>query len=178
MFLSDVPAACSGLSRRSFFRLAAGASALAGLPFLTEADLAQAQLPVFPDSGKGIHINANEDPLGPSDAARPAVMDIVPRGGRYLLDKDRDLAETFAKLEGLSPDSVMPFPGSSQPLHLAVLAFTSKTKPLVIADPGYEAPVWPSQASGAPVIKVPLADPKGAATHDIRAMVAPLQTQA
>jgi histidinol-phosphate aminotransferase len=172
MFLSDVPAACSGLSRRSFFRLATGASALAGLPFLTEADLALAQLPVFPDSGKGIHINANENPLGPSDAARQAVIDIVPRGGRYLLDKDRDLAETFAKLEGLSPDSVMPFPGSSQPLQLAVLAFTSKTKPLVIADPGYEAPIWASQASGAPVIKVPLADPKGAATHDMKAMVA------
>src|ERR1035441_8226199 len=175
MFLSELPAACSGLSRRSFFRLAAGASALAGLPFLTEADLAQAQLPTFPDSGKGIHINANENPLGPSDAARQAAMDIVPRGGRYLLDKDRDLAETFAKLEGLSPDSVMPFPGSSQPLHLAVLAFTSKTKPLVIADPGYEAPIWAAKVYDTPVIKVPLADPRGAATHDVKAMTAAAQ---
>jgi histidinol-phosphate aminotransferase len=172
MFPSDVSTATSGLSRRSFFRIAAGASALAGLPFLTEADLALAQLPTFPDSGKGIHINANENPLGPSEAARQAVIDIVPRGGRYLFDKDRDLAETFAKIEGLSPDTVMPFPGSSQPLHLAVLAFTGKTKPLVIADPGYEAPVWAAKVSEAPVIKVPLADPKGTATHDIKAMTA------
>jgi histidinol-phosphate aminotransferase len=169
---SVVSAACSGLSRRSFFRLAGGASALAGLPILTEAHLAMAQLPKFADSGKGIHIDANENPMGPSEAARQAMVDIIPRGGRYLFDREDDLAETFAKIEGLDPDTVMPYPGSSEPLHLTVLAFTSKSKPLVIADPGYEAPVWAAQVSGAPIIKVPLADPKGAATHDIKAMVA------
>ena len=84
----------------------------------------------------------------------------------------RDLAETFAKMEGLDPESVLPFAGSSEPLHYTVLAFTGKNKPLVIADPGYEAPMWAAQVSGAPVIKVPLADPKGAATHDIKAMLA------
>jgi histidinol-phosphate aminotransferase len=169
---SVVSAACSGLSRRSFFRLAGGASALAGLPILTEAHLAMAQLPKFADSSKGIHIDANENPMGPSEAARQAMVDIIPRGGRYLFDREDDLAETFAKIEGLDPDTVMPYPGSSEPLHLTVLAFTSKSKPLVIADPGYEAPVWAAQVSGAPIIKVPLADPKGAATHDIKAMVA------
>ncbi len=169
---SVVSAACSGLSRRSFFRLAGGASALAGLPILTEAHLAMAQLPKFADSSKGIHIDANENPMGPSEAARQAMVDIIPRGGRYLFDREDDLAETFAKIEGLDPDTVMPYPGSSEPLHLTVLAFTGKSKPLVIADPGYEAPVWAAQVSGAPVIKVPLADPKGAATHDIKAMVA------
>ncbi len=169
---SVVSAACNGLSRRSFFRLAGGASALAGLPILTEAHLAMAQLPKFADSSKGIHIDANENPMGPSEAARQAMVDIIPRGGRYLFDREDDLAETFAKIEGLDPDTVMPYPGSSEPLHLTVLAFTSKSKPLVIADPGYEAPVWAAQVSGAPVIKVPLADPKGAATHDIKAMVA------
>ena len=42
----------------------------------------------------------------------------------------------------------------------------------MIADPGYEAPMWAAQVAGAPIIKVPLADPKGAATHDIKAMLA------
>ena len=36
---------CSGFSRRSFFRFAAGASALASMPILTEAHLALAQRP-------------------------------------------------------------------------------------------------------------------------------------
>jgi histidinol-phosphate aminotransferase len=162
----------AGISRRSFFRFAAGASALAGLPIVTEAHLALAERPKFADPNKGIHIDANENPMGPSEAARQALVDMVPRGGRYLFNIDDELAAMFAKQEGLSPESVIPFPGSSAPLHYTVLAFTSKDKPLVIADPGYEAPMWAAQVSGTPILKVPLADPKGAATHDIKAMLA------
>lgn len=166
------PVACSGFSRRSFFRFAAGASALASLPIVTEAHLAFADRPKFADPNKGIHIDANENPLGPSDSAREAMVKILPRGGRYLFDMEMDLAETFAQQEGLDPETVRPFAGSSDPLHYTVLAFTSKDKPLVIADPGYEAPMWAAKVSGAPIIKVPLADPKGAAAHDIKAMLA------
>src|ERR1700733_13042157 len=126
----DVPTGCSGVSRRTFFRFAAGASALASMPILTEAHLAMAQRPHFGDPNKGIHIDANENPLGPCDAARQAIIDIVPRGGRYLMNMDDDLASTFAKMEGLDPASVMAFPGSSLPLHFTVLTFTGKSKPL------------------------------------------------
>ena len=166
------PTLVSGFSRRNFFRFAAGASALATMPILTEAHLALAQRPHFADPNKGIHIDANENPLGPSDAARQAMIDIIPRGGRYLMGMEEDLTSTFAKIEGLSPESVMPFAGSSDPLHYTVLAFTGAGKPLVVADPGYEAPMWAAKVAGAEVIKVPLADPKGAASHDIKAMLA------
>ena len=164
--------ACSGFSRRSFFRYAAGASALAGLPLMTEPRLAFAARPHFADPNVGIHIDANENPMGPCDAARQAMAAFIPRGGRYLFNMEEELAEIFAKQEGLNPESVMPFAGSTEPLHYTVLAFTSKDRPLVIADPGYEAPMWAAQVVGAPVIKVPLADPKGAAAHDIKAMLA------
>jgi len=170
------PIACSGVSRRSFFRFAAGASALATMPILTEAHFAMAQRPHFGDPNKGIHIDANENPLGPCDAARQAMIDIVPRGGRYMMNMEDDLTETFAKMEGLDPASVMAFPGSSLPLHFTVLTFTGANKPLVMADPGYEAPAAAAQIAGASVIKVPLADPKGAASHDIKAMLAAAST--
>ena len=166
------PTGCSGFSRRTFFRFAAGASALASMPILTEAHLAQAQRPHFSDPNKGIHIDANENPLGPSEAARKAMIDIVPRGGRYMMGMEEDLTSTFAKIEGIDPESVMAFAGSSEPLHYTVLTFTSASKPLVVADPGYEAPTWAAQIAGAKVIKVPLADPTGAASHDIKAMLA------
>jgi len=172
MQTSEDPIACSGFSRRSFFRYAAGASALASMPILTEAHLALAQRPHFNDPNIGIHIDANENPMGPCDAARQAMIDIVPRGGRYLMDMEEDLTATFAKLEGLDPESVMAFAGSSEPLHYTVLTFTDKNKPLVVADPGYEAPMWAAQIAGAPILKVPLADPKGEAKHDIPAMLA------
>src|ERR1039458_6792111 len=73
------PSACSGFSRRTFFRFAAGASALATIPILTEAHLAMAQRPHFADPTKGIHIDANENPLGPSEAARQAMIDKIGR---------------------------------------------------------------------------------------------------
>ncbi|MFZ0745793.1 MAG: pyridoxal phosphate-dependent aminotransferase [Terracidiphilus sp.] len=172
MLPSQDSAACSGFSRRTFFRYAAGASALASMPMLTEPRLAMAARPHFTDPNIGIHIDANENPMGPCESARQAIIDIVPRGGRYLFPLETEPAEIFAKQEGLDPQAVIPFAGSTEPLHYTVLAYTSKDRPLVIADPGYEAPMWAAQVSGAPVLKVPLADPKGAATHDIKAMLA------
>jgi len=172
MYPSVDPLAPAGISRRNFFRFAAGASALASLPILTEAHLAYADRPKFADPNKGIHIDANENPMGPSEAARKAIIDITPRGGRYLFTGEEELSELFAKQEGLGVDSVAPFAGSSEPLHYTVLAFTGKDRPLVVADPGYEAPMWAAQVSGAPILKVPLADPKGEARHDIKAMLA------
>jgi histidinol-phosphate aminotransferase len=161
----------NAISRRCFLRFAAGASALATLPILTEAHLAQAAQVKFAPSNRGIHIDANENPLGPSEGARKAVEEMIPKSGRYKMDLEEEVASTFASIEGLNPDSVMAFAGSSGPLHYTVLAFTDAQKPLVIADPGYEAPIWAAKVSGAPVIKVPLADPQGSATHDIKAML-------
>jgi histidinol-phosphate aminotransferase len=168
------PIACSplGLSRRNFMRIAAATSALASIPILTESRLAFAQRPKFGDPNKGIHIDANENPLGPSEGARKAIAEIIPKGGRYEFPMQFDLCDTFAKMEGLDSNCVEAYAGSSEPLHWTVLAYTSKDKPLVIADPGYEAPMWAAQAAGAPIIKVALADPKGAATHDVKAMIA------
>ena len=166
------PTTANGISRRAFFRFAAGASALASFPLLTEPELALAEMPKFADPNIGIHIDANENPMGPSDAARQAIANIIPRGGRYLFNMEDELTAIFAKQEGLDPAAVLAFAGSSEPLHFTVLAFTIKDRPLVIADPGYEAPMWAAQVSGAPILKVPLADPKGAATHDIKAMLA------
>ncbi|MDR5728862.1 MAG: pyridoxal phosphate-dependent aminotransferase [Terriglobia bacterium] len=169
---ASIDSARAAFSRRTFFRFAAGASALASLRAITEPQLAMAAFPKFADPNIGIHIDANENPMGPSDAARQAIANILPRGGRYLFNMEDELAELFAKQEGLDPASVIAFAGSSEPLHFTVLAFTSASRPLVIADPGYEAPTWAAQVSGAPILKVPLADPKGAATHDIKAMLA------
>ncbi len=166
------PAFRTGLSRRNFLRFAAATSAVAGIPIMTEAHLAYAAIPRFAPSNQGIHIDANENPMGPSEGARKAIASMIPDGGRYLFDHEMEVSEIFAKQQGLDPEMVVAYPGSSEPLHLTVLAFASPTKPLVIADPSYEAPMWAAQAAKAPVLKVPLTDPTGAATHDMKAMVA------
>lgn len=165
-----------GLSRRNFLRAAAASSALAGLPFVTEAHLAHAAIPKFAPSDQGIHIDANENPMGPSEGARQAIAAMIPHGGRYLFDKEIGFSDIFAKQQGLDPEMVVAYAGSSEPLHLTVRAFASPTRPLVIADPSYEAPMYAAQSVNAPILKVPLSDPKGAAAHDIPAMLAASST--
>jgi histidinol-phosphate/aromatic aminotransferase/cobyric acid decarboxylase-like protein len=62
------------------------------------------------------------------------------------------------------------YPGSSAPLHQAVLAFCSKDHPLVKADPGYEAGERAAKFIGAKVVNVPLR--KGTWDHDVKGMLA------
>ncbi|HKF48366.1 MAG TPA: pyridoxal phosphate-dependent aminotransferase [Terracidiphilus sp.] len=161
------------ISRRSFFRFAAGASALAAMPIVSEAHLAWAQRAHRSgDPNKGVHIDSNENPMGPCDAARQVMADLIPKGGRYYFNMEDEVVNLFAQQEGLDPKCIRLYAGSSEPLAYTVLAFTSPSNPLVTADPGYEAPEWSAAAAGSPIIKIRLADPKGAALHDIRAMIA------
>src|ERR1700694_4298375 len=127
-----------GFSRRSFGRFATllGAGA-ATLPFYNEPAMAQLSNigPLPPDAVK---INANENPLGPCPEAAEAIYSVVKKGGRYLYEETDAFSQTLANVEGLKREYVLPYPGSSAPLHQAVLAFTSPTKSFVVGDPGYE----------------------------------------
>jgi histidinol-phosphate aminotransferase len=143
--------------------LAAGAT----LPFYNESALAQLSKtgPIPPDAVK---INANENPLGPCPEAAEAIAKVIARGGRYMYDETDTFVNTLADLEGLDADYIMPFAGSSDPLHRSVLAFTSKEKPFVMSDPGYEAGGRAAQFIGAKVVKIPLTPTYA---HDVKAMV-------
>ncbi len=157
-----------GFSRRSFGRIAAmmGAGA-AAMPFYNEPALAQlSKVDAPPDA---VLINANENPLGPCKEAREAAHNMVAYGGRYRYGEADRVQRLLADQEGLRLNYVRIHAGSSGPLHQAVLAFTSPTRPLVTADPGYEAPERAAQFIGARVIRVPL---NKKYEHDVRAMAA------
>jgi histidinol-phosphate aminotransferase len=154
-------------TRRSFLQLSAIAAAGIGFRVTTEPMLASAgERPALKD---GVYINANENPLGPAESARSAASSIVAQGGRYSGWLTEELIDTFAAQEGLKPNYIHTFPGSSEPLHYAVLAFTSPTKSYVTADPGYEAGMFASKISGARLVKVPLTKTYA---HDAKAMLA------
>src|ERR1035441_10205759 len=154
-------------SRRSFLGLAAAASAALALRIVTEPMLARAAT-VHKVEHEGVNIDANENPLGPCAAAREAVVAIAPQGGRYAMWLTDDFINQLAQLEGLSPDYVRAYPGSSEPLHHAVAAFCSPQRSYVTADPGYEAGTFAAEAMKARVVKVPLAKDYA---HDVRAML-------
>ncbi len=153
-------------SRRSFLQLTAAAAALR---IVTEPMLAAAARAHKAAPKDAVMIDSNENPLGPSQPARDAMSAILPQGGRYLDSLTEDLVHMFAKQEGLNPDYVQIYAGSSGPLQYAVFAFTSPQKSYVTADPGYEAGMFTAPKVGARVIKVPLTK---SYAHDVKAMLA------
>jgi histidinol-phosphate aminotransferase len=164
-----------GFSRRSFGRIASVLAAGAALPFYNEKALAQLSMVrnLPPDAVK---INANENPMGPCPEAVDAIYNAVKNGGRYMYEDTYELADTMAAIEGVKSSydpketQVEIYAGSSAPLHQSVIAFCSKDRPFVKADPGYEAGERAAQAVGAKVINVPLR--KGTWDHDVKAMLA------
>jgi histidinol-phosphate aminotransferase len=154
-------------SRRTFLQLSAAATAAMAFRIATEASLAAEERNVYHPGA--VVIDANENPLGPCDAARKAIVDMAPQGGRYSYWLKEEFVKTFTEMEGLKPEYVRVFPGSSEPLHFSVLAFTSPARSYVTADPGYEAGMKAAKISGARIVKTPLTKTYA---HDIKAMLA------
>jgi histidinol-phosphate aminotransferase len=154
-------------SRRSFLQISAAAATAMGLRIVCEPMLARAEIHAFPKDA--VVIDANENPLGPSTAARDALAAVASQGGRYSQWLTDDFVKTFATQQGIKPEYLWAFPGSSGPLHYSVLAFTSPSKSYVTADPGYEAGTHAAKISGARVMKIGLTKTYA---HDVKAMLA------
>ena len=152
-------------SRRTFLQLSAAAAAF---QIVSEPMLAAAARH-RPFSKEAVMIDSNENPLGPSQSARDAMSAILPLGGRYLDNLTDELIHTFAQQEGLNPECVHVFAGSTPPLHFGVIAFTSSQRSFVGANPGYEAGPRVAAANGARVVNVPLTKTYA---HDVKAMIA------
>ena len=156
-----------GFSRRDFGRLAALLTAGASLPFYNEAALRRGFLhcPTFrptPSGSTPTKIPWGLAPRRPRRFTRSSA-----RGDATFTTKHSRSAQLLAELEGVSKDHVMPFAGSSDPLHRAVLAFTGPEKSYVVADPGYEAGSRAARFIGAKTIAVPL---RKDYAHDVHAM--------
>jgi histidinol-phosphate aminotransferase len=156
-----------GFSRRNFGRFATVITAGAALPFYNESAMAQLSMIKGPMPTDAVKINANENPLGPCPEAADAMYGVIQKGSRYLYEETFGFQETLASQEGLKPNYVQPYAGSSAPLHQAVLAFTSPTKSFVTADPGYEAGERAAKFIGSKVVRVPLTKTYA---HDVVAM--------
>lgn len=155
-----------GYSRRQFARIASFfASGAVSIPLGTEYSYAQRRKDLPKDAVK---LNANENPLGPCAEAIEAIHNVIKLGGHYHNELTDEFAATLAAQSGLPPDHVVPYPGSSMPLHQSVLAFCSPKRPWIHAEPGYEAAPVAAQFIGAKVIAVPLV-PKIYA-HDVKTM--------
>ena len=88
---------------------------------------------------KGILLNGNENPQGPSEAWRKSLFDLLSFEdlNRYPDDPSTALIEAYAKVYGLNPKGVMAGNGSDALIQLMVTTFCRDGKPLVCLDPDF-----------------------------------------
>ncbi len=161
-----------GFTRRQVGRIATVLTAGASLPFYNEFAMAQQaeqriQRPrgVMPPGA--VRISSNENPLGPCKEGLEAIYKVARYGGRYQPFGESDaFIKTVAEVEGVKPDYVAAFAGSSDPLHRSICAFASPTRSMVMANPGYGGST--ATFIGAQLHRIPL---RADFTHDVEAMM-------
>lgn len=149
------------VTRRSFVKLvgAGGIGALA-MP-LVSARGAEAATVLSPHgvplgTPTGIRLDSNENPNGPSRAVLDAVRDAFGVSNRYPAGPATELVKSIAAARGVAVENVLMGCGSTEILSIAVRAFTSPTKPLVVASPTFEDPGKVAKILGTPVVEVPV----------------------
>jgi histidinol-phosphate aminotransferase len=117
------------------------------------AQHAAVQGPVRADT---VWLSANENPEGPPEAAKAAIMQAANAAGRYNHRAMPEFHAALAKLAGVGADEVIPGAGSTEVLHCVIDAFTSPVRPLITVWPTWEMTRDIAEASGRRAIKVPL----------------------
>jgi histidinol-phosphate aminotransferase len=99
---------------------------------------------------------ANENPFGPSDKAKKAIMEALPKSYQYPFMFLKDLTEKIADYEGIKPENILMAAGSSPLLMAAAICFSKPGGNIITGDPSYED--LPTKASrfNEKWIKVPL----------------------
>jgi histidinol-phosphate aminotransferase len=104
---------------------------------------------------KLIRLDSNENPYGPSAAARKAIIQGLTDAGRY--PETGALITAIAHANGVAESNVLLTVGATEGLWLMAREFTTAERPLVTTAPGYSAIANATESLGHPVIRVPLA---------------------
>src|SRR6185436_5089205 len=144
------------ISRRRFAGLlGAGLASTALRPFPVAA--ATAPAPAEPAGVDSIvRLSSNENPYGPPPAAFDAMRQAFDLAWRYPDEAADALVGELARLHGVGTDQVLLGNGSGEILKICAAAFTGPGRPIVMAEPTFEAIGRYTRAAGGEVISVPL----------------------
>jgi histidinol-phosphate aminotransferase len=117
---------------------------------------------------------ANENPYGPSEATKKVVIDSVMKGNRYGHSESSELISMIAKKEGVSKESIMIAPGSSDLLEKTAITHFMKGGNIVSADPAYMSIIKTAESMQATWKPVPLTSTWA---HDLKGMEAAIDAQ-
>lgn len=99
---------------------------------------------------------ANENPFGPSAAAKKAISDSLDTSYQYAFMQMSVLSGKIAAHEGISQNNIMLNSGSTPLLHAAAMHFSKGGKNIITGDPSYEDLPSAAKEHGGNWIKVPL----------------------
>lgn len=156
------------LSRRSFAKVIGAGAAITALPpmaFIANGQTTSTEGPA--------RLHFNENPFGPSPAARRALERVSDVAWQYPGAMRDALIAALAKLHGVESDHILPGNGSSEILHTAGTSLVTPARGVLVADPTYEALEQYAASVGAPTTKIPLTR---AWAHDTAAMLASKRT--
>ncbi len=158
-------------SRRRFAQLfGAGIAGAALAPLAGPAEAVEPALRLTRAAAAGVvRLSSNENPRGPSATALQAMRRAFDLAWRYPDEQVDALAADIARLHGVERRQVIVGNGSSEILHQAAAAFAGPGRPVVAADPTFEAILHYADADGAGSVKVPLA---AGFRHDLAKMLA------
>jgi len=160
------------LARRQFFRqMATGIATSAALPVLGKSAWSGNWRSMQAGTaGSQIHLDANENPYGPSAAALDAMRGDAGVANRYPKHEYGDLVNAIATGHSVKPEQVTLGCGSSENLRMAANAFLGPGKTLLLASPTFDMIARQARNLGAEVVYVPLT--AGTYAHDLDAMLA------
>ncbi|MGI9542263.1 MAG: pyridoxal phosphate-dependent aminotransferase, partial [Cyclobacteriaceae bacterium] len=92
----------------------------------------------LPDTPMKARLLANENPYGPSEKAKQALVDALPIGNRYSWDIANELRKIIADNEGLTPEHVILSAGSLEVLNLVAIHYGLQKGNLISAFPTFE----------------------------------------
>jgi histidinol-phosphate aminotransferase len=109
----------------------------------------------------------NENPYGPSPAARAAITGSIADGCRYPDDENPGLVSLIAEKEGLSPEHIVTGTGSGELLRALGMLAARQDGEIVAAEPTYTELTKYAQHTGATLRLVPV---DKQLRHDLTAM--------
>jgi histidinol-phosphate aminotransferase len=101
-------------------------------------------------------LNANENPFGPSDNAKKAILEALPTAYQYPFRAMGDLTQKIADFEKVKQENILMASGSSPLLMAAALYYCKPGGNVVTGDPSYADLPSKAERMGAKWVKVPL----------------------
>lgn len=142
--------------RQWLLRTGTATAGLALQPVFTETAVRMSSLAMAGDGTVRAKLDNNENPYGPSERTRRAIIEALGEGCRYPGPQWKELEEMIAKKEGVSPEHVLLGSGSSEILRMAAMAYGPQGGELLTAYPTYEGLENAARTVGAYVHRVPL----------------------